>query len=57
MPNSSGLAIGGVLALGSELTPGVYTLRVSVRDAAAKGSPALQWADFEIGSANRSPTR
>jgi VWFA-related protein len=44
------LPFAGTLALGDELTPGVYTLQVSVISAAAgsKGPRAVQFVDFEL---------
>ncbi|MEO5819916.1 MAG: VWA domain-containing protein [Vicinamibacteraceae bacterium] len=44
------LPFAGTLALGDDLTPGVYTLQVSVVPATegAKGPRAVQWVDFEV---------
>jgi hypothetical protein len=40
--------VNGSLTLGSDLTPGVYTLRVSVVDSQRRRRTATQWVDFEV---------
>jgi VWFA-related protein len=40
--------VNGSLTLGTDLTPGVYTLRVSVVDSQRRRRTATQWVDFEV---------
>jgi hypothetical protein len=44
------LVAGGILRLGSRLTPGEYLLQVIVRNDAGgkKAAPLTQWIDFEV---------
>jgi hypothetical protein len=47
---------GGVLSLGSTLSPGEYLMQVVVTDenAGKKKPPVAQWADFEVVAARDS---
>ncbi|HKQ99422.1 MAG TPA: VWA domain-containing protein [Pyrinomonadaceae bacterium] len=49
-PDLNQLSVGGALQLGSDMTPGEYTLQVIVTDSLAKDKyrTATQWIDFEI---------
>ena len=43
------IPVGGRLSLGRQLSPGAYTLQVSVAPAGAPGrARATQWAEFEV---------
>jgi VWFA-related protein len=42
------LHVNGSLTLGSDLTPGVYALRISVVDSQRRRRTATQWVDFEV---------
>jgi VWFA-related protein len=43
-----GLAVGGLLALSSDLAPGAYAVSVAIKRDGRSGVLARQWADFEI---------
>jgi hypothetical protein len=48
VPDTAGLAIGGVAPLAPDLPAGVYALSISVLKGAGRATLAIQWADVEV---------